>query len=89
VKIRDGIGESEEGWFAERVSKRVGDGTSTFFWYDKWLEDVSLRTRFSRLFNLSNNKLCTVVDMFNLVGKTRERRGVGVGGYGRGRRSWW
>jgi HEAT repeat protein len=48
------------------VSKRVGDGTSTFFWYDRWLGDMSLRTRFSRLFDLSNNKLCTVADMFSL-----------------------
>ena len=66
MKIRDGIGESEEGWFAERVSKRVGDETSTFFWYDRWLRDVPLRLRFSCLFNLSNNKLCTVTDMSNL-----------------------
>jgi hypothetical protein len=66
AKIRDGLGDSEEGWFAERVSKRVGDGTSTFFWYDRWLGDVPLRMRFSRLFDLSNNKLCTVADMFHL-----------------------
>jgi hypothetical protein len=90
AKIRDGIGETDEGWFAERVSKRVGDGTSTYFWYDRWLGDAPLRMRFSRLFDLSNNKLCTVADMFNLGWGTGERRGVGGGVYGRGRRScWW
>jgi len=63
VKIRDGLDEVGGGWFAERVSKRVGDGSSTFFWYDRWLGDVPLRTQFSRLFDLANNKLCTVADM--------------------------
>jgi len=66
AKIRDGIGDTDGGWFAERVSKKVRDGTSTFFWYDRWIGDVPLRTRFSRLFELSNNKLCTVADMFTL-----------------------
>ena len=63
VKIRDGVGDAEGGWFAERVSKKVGDGTSTYFWYDKWLGDVPLCTRFRRLFDLASNKLSTVAEM--------------------------
>jgi len=63
VKIRDGLRVVDGGWFTERVSKRMGDGSSTFFWYDRWLGDVPLRTRFSRLFDLATNKMCTVVDM--------------------------
>jgi hypothetical protein len=31
VKIRDGLGDVDGGWFAERVSERMGDGSSTFF----------------------------------------------------------
>ena len=72
VKIRDGVGEVEGGWFAARVSKRVGDGSSTFFWHDRWLGDVPFRTRFSRLFDLATNKLCTVAEMSAL--------GWGIGG---------
>jgi len=88
AKIRDGIGDLDGGWFIERVSKRVGDDNGTFFWYNRWLGDVSLRTRFSRLFELSNNKLCTVADMFRLGWEAGERRGVGEG-CGLERRSWW
>lgn len=32
---RDGIGEEGEGWFAEMVSRRVGDGENTLFWLDR------------------------------------------------------
>jgi len=63
VKIRDGVGDADGGWFAERVSKRVGDGSQTFFWYDRWIGDVPLCTRFRRLFDLATNKLCIVADM--------------------------
>jgi len=63
VKLRDGLGAADGGGFTERVSKTVGDGSDTFFWYDRWLGDVPLRTRFSRLFDLTTNKLCTVADM--------------------------
>jgi hypothetical protein len=70
VKIRDGMGEGEGSWFEERVSKRVGNGVSTYFWYDRWLGDVPLRTRFSRLFDLANNKLSTVADLFALGWET-------------------
>jgi len=66
AKIRDGIGDIDGGWFVDRVSKRVGNGASTFFWHDGCLGEVSLRTRFSCLFYLTTNKLCTVADMFSL-----------------------
>ena len=66
AKIRDGIVEGEESWFADRVSRKVGDGLHTFFWYDRWVGDVPLRKRFPRLFDLSSNKLATVEEMFTL-----------------------
>ena len=65
AKIRDGI-EREEGWFDERVSRKVGDGLHNFFWYDSWVGDAPLRKRFPRLFDLSFNKLATVEEMFTL-----------------------
>jgi len=64
TKIRDGVGEVDGGWFAERVSRVLGDGTNTFFWQDRWAGDVPLCRRFARLFDLTTNKFSTVVDMY-------------------------
>ena len=60
AKIRDGVGDSERGWFAERVSKVIGDGTNTLLWYDRWLGDTPLCRRFAWLFELASDKLCSV-----------------------------
>ena len=56
----------EGGWFGARVSKVIGDGKNTFFWYDNWLGDVPLRRRFGRLFDLATTQLISVADMFEL-----------------------
>jgi len=87
AKIRDGVGEAHGGWFAGRVSKVLGDGTNTFFWFDRWLGDVPLCMRFARLFDLATNKLSTVADMCTLGWGKRERRGVGGEGCGHGRKT--
>jgi hypothetical protein len=42
VRIRDGVGGLRGGWFRESVAKKVGDGSSTFFWTDPWLGGVPL-----------------------------------------------
>jgi len=66
AKIRDEVGEEGEGWFAGMVSRKVGDGETTFFWLDRWVGDVPLCRRFSRLFNLAENKLASVASMCSL-----------------------
>jgi len=66
AKIREGVGELDGGWVAERVSKVLGDGTNTYFWLDKWVGDVPLCRRFARLFDLSINKYSTVAEMCQL-----------------------
>lgn len=43
----------EEEWFHNNVHQVVGDGKNTFFWMDVWVGGMSLRDRFSRLFDLS------------------------------------
>ena len=65
AKIRDRIGEEGEGWFAGMVVRKVGDGDTTYFLLDQWVGDVPLCRRSSRLFNLSKNKLATVVSMLS------------------------
>ena len=44
----------------------LGDGTSTFFWLDRWVGDVAFCRRFARLYDLASKKLSTVADMFAL-----------------------
>jgi hypothetical protein len=72
VKIRDGVEGVDGGWFGSRVSRVVGDGKNTFFWFDTWLGDVPFCRRFGRLFDLTTNKFSTVADMSG--------RGWGEGG---------
>ncbi|KEH15507.1 hypothetical protein MTR_0912s0020 [Medicago truncatula] len=59
-RIRDGGGDYGGGWFGECVSKKLGDGSDTLFWYDKWLGSVSFCERFPRLFDVSENKSISV-----------------------------
>jgi len=46
ARIMDDVDEEGDGWFAERVSKKLGDGVGTFFWYDRWLGGIPLRIKF-------------------------------------------
>jgi len=66
AKIRDGNGVAGGRWFDDRVARRVGDGSNTLFWYDRWIGDLPLCRRFNRLFGLALNKLSTVSDMYTL-----------------------
>ncbi|GAU49521.1 hypothetical protein TSUD_407540 [Trifolium subterraneum] len=65
ARIREG-GQLGGSWFGEHVSKRVEDGSDSFFWTDPWMEGIHLCERFGRLFDLAGNKLCTVAEMFSL-----------------------
>ncbi|AES76725.1 hypothetical protein MTR_6g086200 [Medicago truncatula] len=69
-----------KGWFAEWVSREVGDGAGIFFWYDQWIGDVPLCQRFSRLFDLVENKSISVATLFSLGWEEGVRRGSGRGG---------
>ncbi|CAJ2637040.1 unnamed protein product [Trifolium pratense] len=66
VRIREGVGEPGGSWFSEHVSRRVGDGSDTLFWTDPWLDGISLRERFGRLFELAVTKSHSVAEMFAL-----------------------
>jgi hypothetical protein len=66
AKIRDRVGEGGGGWFSDRMFRRVGNGRNTLFWTDRWVGDVPLCRRFSRLFDLTLTKSSTVADMYYL-----------------------
>ena len=66
MKIRDGISEGGEGWFALCVRRRVGYRVDTDFWRDCWRVNVQLCERFRRLYDLDVNKVVTVWNVFLL-----------------------
>ncbi|GAU33269.1 hypothetical protein TSUD_279430 [Trifolium subterraneum] len=72
VRIRDGTGELEGGWFREYIMRKVGDGSDTFFWTDPWLDGSPLSERFGRLFDLAENKSVLVAEMFSLGDHTSD-----------------
>jgi hypothetical protein len=49
-------------WFAEAISRKVGNGRATSFWSSNWLGGTHLAVIFPRLFSLSNQKENLVVD---------------------------
>ncbi|RHN68432.1 hypothetical protein MtrunA17_Chr3g0113851 [Medicago truncatula] len=40
----------------DNITRRVGNGLSTLFWVDPWLEEKPLCITFSRLYELAENK---------------------------------
>ncbi|CAJ2631793.1 unnamed protein product [Trifolium pratense] len=64
ARIQDGGGEAGIGWFRECVVRQVGDESDTFFWTDPWVDGISLRERYGRLFDLAENKSASVAEMF-------------------------
>ena len=48
------------------MTKKVGDGTDTLFWFDRWLGLVPLCVHFRRLFELYENKSIMVATLFSL-----------------------
>lgn len=50
--------------FEECVRLKVGDGGNSLFWHDRWSrENGPLKQQFSRLFAISDQKLCTIREM--------------------------
>lgn len=71
----------DERWLLDNIHKVVGDGRSTLFWNDMWLDGSSLDTKFNRLFELSVNKLrlnCTFPPYLLLI-IVSEMYGLGWG----------
>jgi len=87
AKLMDGVDSVGGSWFADRVACKVGSGTSTSFWQDRWLGDVPLCRRFSRLFDLSLYKSSMVAEMFSLGWEEGAWRGDVGDVCGIGRRS--
>ena len=85
--MQDGVGLMVGTWFPDNVNLKVRNGADTLFWFDRWAGEIPFQVRFRRLFDLSENKLLTIAQMFQLGWVRVVRRGSGEGDYGLGRRS--
>jgi len=65
-RIRERGGDGSSGWFHGHMLRRVGDGTKTSFWYDRWIGEVPLCDRFCQLFDLTENKSLSVANLFSV-----------------------
>jgi hypothetical protein len=64
----------ETHWFARNVVKKLGNGVHTSFWIDIWVDDISLKDRFPRLFSISTQKEASVAEVWNpMVGAVNWR----------------
>ena len=64
--VRKGVGSGVGNWFEDNTRRVVGNGKNTLFWTDNWLGGVPLKLQFSRLYELSVHKECSVEDMARL-----------------------
>lgn len=59
----EGVGLRVGSWLEDNIGREVGDGSSTMFWRDHWLDGVPFSVRFGRLYELADNILTTLVEM--------------------------
>jgi hypothetical protein len=64
--IRTGKGMVEEQWLLNNIQRVVGDGMYMLFWRYMWLVGSFLDVRSSRLFEMTENKLFIVAEMYGL-----------------------
>jgi len=66
TNIRDGVRSVVSTWYHDNLCLKEGNGSSTLFWFNRWLGEVPFQVRFRRLFDLAENKLMTVAQMYDL-----------------------
>ncbi|GAU33009.1 hypothetical protein TSUD_358760 [Trifolium subterraneum] len=62
--VWSGRGLIDPRWLSDNIVRKIGDGRSTSFWVDSWLEVGPLARAFGRLYDLADNKNISVADMF-------------------------
>ncbi|KEH40277.1 hypothetical protein MTR_1g026690 [Medicago truncatula] len=51
-------------WFTSEVVRTVGNGNKTSFWNHVWVGEETFRSKYPRLFDISNQKEVTIGDMW-------------------------
>ncbi|GAB4844966.1 hypothetical protein Ancab_040114 [Ancistrocladus abbreviatus] len=54
--------QGHEGWFSQALIRSVGDGVTTKFWVDRWLNHSSLADEFPNLFAATADQSISVAD---------------------------
>ncbi|GAU37373.1 hypothetical protein TSUD_22470 [Trifolium subterraneum] len=67
VIVGGGESASNSDWFSQGVSRKVGNGSATAFWFDPWLGGLPLKDRYRRLFHILEQCLEVVRDMGSWV----------------------
>ncbi|MCI45932.1 hypothetical protein A2U01_0067172, partial [Trifolium medium] len=67
VSLLGGHVVDSSNWFSERVTKKVGNGRKTSFWFEPWVRKTPLRMQFQRLFRVSAKSSSTVWKMGSWV----------------------
>ena len=55
VKLDESKGE-QWSWLNQQFKKSIGNGLSTKFWKQKWIDKGKLKDMFARLFSISTDK---------------------------------
>lgn len=63
-------GLSDNKWFDEGVTWKVGNGEKSRFWKDPWLDGQTLENRFPRLFLVLEQKESLISEVGSLKGNT-------------------
>lgn len=61
-----------QGWFNSELVRVVGNGLNTSFWNAKWKGDRTFRSKYPRLFSISNQKEGLVGEIGEVVGSSTE-----------------
>ncbi|GAU44056.1 hypothetical protein TSUD_399540 [Trifolium subterraneum] len=63
MSLLGGPVDASSDWFSEGVTKTVGNGLMTSFWFDPWVGETPLRIQFQRLFQVSAQSTNSVGEM--------------------------
>ncbi|XP_024640744.1 uncharacterized protein [Medicago truncatula] len=69
--VREGLGEGVGRWFEDNSRRIVGDGRDALFWHDIWVGEIPLKFKFSRLYELAEDKECSVAEARRVIGPDR------------------
>ena len=48
-QVRLGVGMADARWLVDKIVRKAGDGRTTLFLEDPWLDDVPLGTSYARI----------------------------------------
>ncbi|XP_024636614.1 uncharacterized protein [Medicago truncatula] len=69
--VREGLGEGVARWFEDNTRRIMGDGRDILFWHDIWVGEIPLKIKFPRLYELVEDKECSVADARRVIGPDR------------------